>query len=148
MTTANAPFWTGSTAIGAASHDSIGPLVDLGVKKAGKKKKKGFRKKQQKHTDLTDLADDGTGDVRMSCVLLRLPLSAVCLNCLCLFSLFVQTIGDDASSYSSIQGLTFEEEAQCQKCGCNLLANCNFCQNCGHRVIIDGAFASRKTYED
>ena len=58
-----------------------------------------------------------------------------------------QTINDDVSSYSSIQGLTFEEEARCQKCDCNLLANCNFCQNCGHKVNIDGAFASRRTYE-
>lgn len=57
------------------------------------------------------------------------------------------TYADDVSSYSSIQGLTFEEDARCSKCDVPLIANCNFCQNCGNKVNIDGAFASRREFQ-
>ena len=65
----------------------------------------------------------------------------------CTHVVVLQTYADDVSSYSSIQGLTFEEDARCSKCDVPLIANCNFCQNCGTKVNIDGAFASRREFQ-
>lgn len=56
----------------------------------------------------------------------------------------LERAGDSVSGFSSIsRGLQFEEEAQCPSCGVQVLANCNFCHNCGAKVLIDGAFAGR-----
>jgi hypothetical protein len=57
-------FWGEPTAaLGAASHDSVGPLVD--IKKPGKKKKKKTsRKRAVKSPEDALLGDDGTVDVR------------------------------------------------------------------------------------
>ena len=79
----------------------------------------------------------------------RNPISwlCVCGSVLWPLALGLQTYADDVSSYSSIQGLTFEEDARCSKCDVPLIANCNFCQNCGNKVNIDGAFASRREFQ-